>query len=125
VGPGRLHALVQRLHGAGPFLEEVVGQLLTGAGEAPAWHGRVLRVADSTSLSNSGANLLRLALARGPPGGFSLRQTSGWVSLLEIAELSNPGVHYRLKQVVAFLAALVGRLLAVKTPGAPCPRLRV
>jgi len=44
-------ALVQRLHAAGPFLEEVVGQLLTGAGEAPAWHGRVLRVADSTSLS--------------------------------------------------------------------------
>src|SRR5580692_11433520 len=64
-----------------------------------------------------GANLLRLALARGP-GGFSLRQTAGWVSLLEIAELSNPGVHYRLKQAVAFLAALVGRLLAAKTPGA-------
>ena len=38
--------------------------------------------------------------------------------MLEIAELSNPGVHYRLKQAVAFLAALVGRLLAVKTPGA-------
>ena len=64
-----------------------------------------------------GASLLRLALARGP-GGFSLRQTSGWVSLLEIAELSNPGVHYRLKQAVAFLAALVGRLLAAKLPGA-------
>jgi hypothetical protein len=64
-----------------------------------------------------GASLLRLALARGP-GGFSLRQTSGWVSLLEIAELSNPGVHYRLKQAVAFLAALVGLLLAAKVPGA-------
>ena len=64
-----------------------------------------------------GANLLRLALARGP-GGLSLRQTSGWVSLLGIVELSNPGVHYRLKQAVAFLAAIVGRLLAVKAPGA-------
>ena len=64
-----------------------------------------------------GASLLRLALARGP-GGFSLRQTSGWMSLLEIAELSNPGVHYRLKQAVAFLAALVRQLLAVKAPGA-------
>src|SRR5664279_3808863 len=64
-----------------------------------------------------GATLLRLALARGP-GGFSLRQTSAWVSLLEIADLSNPGVHYRLKQAVAFLAALVGRLLAAKAPGA-------
>lgn len=64
-----------------------------------------------------GANLLRLALARGP-GGFSLRQSSGWVSLLEIAELSNPGVHYRLKQATAFLAALVSGLLAAKAPGA-------
>jgi hypothetical protein len=64
-----------------------------------------------------GASLLRLALARGP-GGFSLRQTSARVSLLEIADLSNPGVHYRLKQAVAFLAALVGRLLAAKAPGA-------
>jgi hypothetical protein len=64
-----------------------------------------------------GASLLRLALARGP-GGFSLRQTSGWVSLLKIGELSNPGVHYRLKQAVAFLAAIVGLLLAVKAPGA-------
>jgi hypothetical protein len=86
-----------------------------------------------------GASLLRLALARGP-GGFSLRQTSGWVSLLDIVELGNPGVHYRLKQAVAFrarlardhrrgvhyrlkqavafLAAIVSRLLAVKAPGA-------
>ena len=63
-----------------------------------------------------GASLLRLALARGP-GGFSLRQAAGWVSLLGIAELSNPGVHYRLKQAVALLAALVGRLLAAKVPG--------
>jgi len=64
-----------------------------------------------------GASLLRLALAHGP-GGFSLRQTAGWVSLLGTAELSNPGVHYRLKQAVAFLAALVGLLLAAKAPGA-------
>ncbi|MFL5253819.1 MAG: transposase [Rhodopila sp.] len=63
-----------------------------------------------------GASLLRLALARGP-GEFSLRQTSGWVSLLGIADLSNPGVHYRLKQAVAFLAALVGWLLAAKVAG--------
>ena len=64
-----------------------------------------------------GASLLRLGLTRGP-GGFSLRQTSGWVSLLGIADLSNPGVHYRLKQAVAFLAALVGYLLAATEPGA-------
>jgi IS4 transposase len=34
-----------------------------------------------------------------------LRQTAGWVSLLEIAELSNPGVHYRLKQAAADILA--------------------
>jgi hypothetical protein len=67
-----------------------------------------------------GASLSRLALARGP-GGFSPRQTAGWVSVPEIAELSNPGVHYRLKQAVAFLAALVGLLPAAKVPGANPP----
>ena len=71
---------------------------------------------------------MRLALARGP-GGFSLRQTSGWVSLLEIAELSNPGVHYRLKQAVAFLAALVGGCWRRKHPApicaGPAERLRL
>lgn len=66
---------------------------------------------------SDGASLLRLALARGP-GGLSLRQTSGWASLSGTAELSNPGVHYRLKQAPPFLAALVERLLATKAPGA-------
>jgi hypothetical protein len=32
-----------------------------------------------------GSSLLRLAQVRGP-GGFSLRQTAGWASLLDIAE---------------------------------------
>jgi hypothetical protein len=44
-------ALVQRLHAAGPFLEEVTRRLLRCAGETPCWHGRSLRIADSTSLS--------------------------------------------------------------------------
>jgi hypothetical protein len=48
-------ALVQRLHAAGPFLEEVVRQLLIGVDEAPAWHGRVLRLADSTMLREPGS----------------------------------------------------------------------
>lgn len=64
-----------------------------------------------------GAGLLRIALARGP-GGLSLRQTAAWASLLGIAELSNPGVKYRLNQATGFLAALVDRLLAAKAPGA-------
>jgi hypothetical protein len=64
-----------------------------------------------------GASLLRIALARGP-GGLSLRQTAAWASLLGIAELSNPGVKYRLDQADDFLAAVVERLLAAKAPGA-------
>jgi len=64
-----------------------------------------------------GAALLRIALARGP-GGLSLRQTAAWASLQGIADLSNPGVKYRLDQATDFLAALVERLLAAKVPGA-------
>jgi IS4 transposase len=44
-------ALIQRLHGAGPFLEAVSNELLACIDKAPCWHGRVLRIADSTSLS--------------------------------------------------------------------------
>lgn len=63
-----------------------------------------------------GASLLRLVLARGP-GGLSLRQTSGWASLSGTAELTNPGVHYRLKQSALFVEAVVERLLLDKVPG--------
>ena len=59
---------------------------------------------------------LPLVLARGP-GGLSLRQTSGWASLSGTAELSNPGVHYRLKQSASFVEAVVERLLLDKLPG--------
>ena len=41
---------------------------------------------------HGGASLLRLALARGP-GGFSLRQASGWVSLREIANSPIPAAN--------------------------------
>jgi hypothetical protein len=52
-----------------------------------------------------GAALLRITLAHGP-GGLSLRQTAAWASMLGIAELSNPGVKYRLNQATKFLAVL-------------------
>ncbi len=64
-----------------------------------------------------GAALLRIALARGP-GGLSLRQTAAWASMQGIAEISNPGVKYRLDQATEFLALLVERLLAAKVSGA-------
>ncbi len=44
-------ALIQRLHGAVPFMKAVSDALLACVGTIPCWHGRVLRVADSTSLS--------------------------------------------------------------------------
>jgi hypothetical protein len=66
---------------------------------------------------DGGASLLRIALARGP-GGLSLRGTSCWASLREVAELTNPGVHYRLKRAVGFLSALLEQLLIAKVPGA-------
>lgn len=44
-------ALIQRLHGMVPFLQAVTSQLLLPVTPSPCWHGRVLRVCDSTSLS--------------------------------------------------------------------------
>jgi len=44
-------ALIQRLHGAVGFLQALVGQLLCRGAQPPCWHGRVVRIADSTSLS--------------------------------------------------------------------------
>jgi hypothetical protein len=44
-------ALTQRLHGMVPFLQAVTSHLLIPLTPAPCWHGRVLRVSDSTSLS--------------------------------------------------------------------------
>ena len=43
----------------------------------------------------SGADLLRLALARGP-GGLSLSETAAWGTMLGFAEMSDPAVKYRL-----------------------------
>jgi hypothetical protein len=64
-----------------------------------------------------GVALFRIALARGP-GGLSLRQTAAWASMAGIAELSNPGVKYRLNRATGFLAAVVEQLLEAKAPGA-------
>jgi hypothetical protein len=66
-----------------------------------------------------GAELLRMALARGP-GGLSLRETAAWASMIGLAEISNPGVKYRLNQSVDFQHALIQHLLADKLDG-PVP----
>ena len=66
---------------------------------------------------DTGANLLRMALARGP-GGLSLSQTAAWASMLGLAEMSDPGVKYRFDKAVEFLDAVMLRQLADKAPGA-------
>ena len=65
---------------------------------------------------DSGAHLLRLALARGP-GGLSLSQTAAWATMLGRAEMSDPGVKYRLDKAVEFLDAVMARQLAERAPG--------
>ena len=44
-------ALVQRLHAAAPFREELTRRLLIPFSDAPCWHGRCPRVSDGTCLS--------------------------------------------------------------------------
>ena len=65
----------------------------------------------------SGPNLLRLALARGP-GGLSLSETAAWATMLGFAEMSDPGVKYRLDKAVGFLKAVMNGQLATKSAGA-------
>src|SRR5208283_4679382 len=65
----------------------------------------------------SGANLLRLALVRGP-GGLSLSETAAWATMLGFAQMSDPGVKYRLDKAVAFLDAVLSCQLEAKSAGA-------
>jgi len=62
----------------------------------------------------TGAELLRLALARGP-GGMSLRDAAGWAGMLGLGSLSNRAVKYRLDNAVDFLKAVTNHLLAARS----------
>lgn len=64
-----------------------------------------------------GADLLRLALARGP-GGLSLSQTAAWATMLGLGKMSDPAVKKRLDKAVAFLEAIMTCQLADKAAGA-------
>jgi hypothetical protein len=65
----------------------------------------------------TGADLLRLALARGP-GGLSLSATAAWATMLGFPSLSDPGIKYRLDKAVGFLEAVMTCQLAAQAPGA-------
>jgi Transposase DDE domain len=64
------------------------------------------------------ATLLRLSLARGP-GGMSLQQTAAWSRLNGLAELTGQSLNERLHRSVAFLSAILHRLLAGQPAGRP------
>jgi hypothetical protein len=64
-----------------------------------------------------GADLLRLALARGP-GGLSLAQTAAWMTMLGVADMSAPAVKNRLDNAVEFLDGVMARQLREIAPGA-------
>ena len=66
---------------------------------------------------DSGIQIVRMALARGP-GGLSLAQTAAWATMLGMAEISEPAVKYRLDKAVEFLDAVVACQLADQAPGA-------
>jgi hypothetical protein len=64
-----------------------------------------------------GASLLRLALARGP-GGLSLSETAAWASMIGLAEMSDPGIKFRLDKAAGFLEEVVASQLAAISAGA-------
>ncbi|MDX2224080.1 MAG: IS4 family transposase [Rhodospirillaceae bacterium] len=57
------------------------------------------------------STLLRLALAYGP-GGLSLRETACWACAQKIADISDVGLMYRLRDAADWLGEIAGRLLA-------------
>ncbi len=65
-----------------------------------------------------GTTLLLLCLARGP-GGKSLQDTAAWARMNGLAELTGQSLNERLHQSVAFLGAILHRLLAGRPTGRP------
>lgn len=66
--------------------------------------------------------LLRVALAYGP-GGLSLRQTAAWACAQGVADISDVGLMYRLRDSADWLGEIAGRLLARRTPSGTGPGL--
>jgi hypothetical protein len=65
-----------------------------------------------------GTTLFRLCLAHGP-GGLSLPESAVWAHLEGLAEVTSQSLNERLHGSVAFLTAILGRLLAAKSAGPP------
>lgn len=65
-----------------------------------------------------GTALFRLCLAHGP-GGLSLQESAVWARLEGVAEVTSQSLNERLHGSVAFLTAILDRLLAAKSAGPP------
>ena len=61
------------------------------------------------------ADLLRLVLAY-CLGGRGLRATAAWAAAMELTDISNPAILYRLRQCGEWLTLLIGQLLASTVP---------
>lgn len=100
--------------------------------EDPEWAGLVARLSSVIDLESSarasgvlsrkrrirsGADLLRLALAYGP-GGQSLRETAAWAQLQGVAQISDVGLMYRLRDAADWLGRIAGALLGSVAPPA-------
>jgi hypothetical protein len=82
--------------------------------DALAWQTKAI---ERKRKIDTGTNLLRLALARGP-GGLSLSATAAWATMLGFPAMSDPGVKYRLDKAVGFLNAVMTSQLEAKSTGA-------
>jgi hypothetical protein len=67
-------------------------------------------------------DLLRLILAY-CLSGKGLRATSAWATSIDLADISNPGLLYRLRQSGPWLGMLIGHVLATRAPSAAKGRL--
>jgi hypothetical protein len=72
----------------------------------------------------SAGDLLRLAMAYGPAGG-SLRVTAAWAEEQGIANLSDVGLMYRLRDSAEWLGEVAGALLAQRKPKVEGAGLRI
>jgi hypothetical protein len=64
------------------------------------------------------AALLRLALAYAV-SDLSLKDVAAWASALEVAQITGPGLFYRLREAEGWLEYVLGKVLADQVPQAP------